>query len=88
MMTYDWLLFDADNTILDFNEAQRFALAQALAEIGVEYQSAHNVIYDQINRTCWRAYEEGTLDKNQLRSKRFQLFFMEIGLKEDERAFG
>lgn len=88
MMNYDWLLFDADNTILDFNEAQRFALAQSLAGIGVEYQSAHNIIYDQINRNCWRAYEEGTLDKKQLRSKRFQLFFMEIGLKEDERAFG
>ncbi|NRB52168.1 MAG: noncanonical pyrimidine nucleotidase, YjjG family [Saprospiraceae bacterium] len=86
-MKYDWLLFDADNTILDFNEAQSYALREALTEIGVIFRPAHNQVYDKINRSCWRAYEEGKLSKALLRYKRFQLFFMEIGLKDDPEAF-
>lgn len=86
-MQYEWLLFDADNTILDFNEAQRNALEQALLEVGIFFQPAYNHIYDRINRSCWRAYEEGKLTKAKLRYQRFQLFFMEVGLKEDPQAF-
>ena len=87
-MKYDWLLFDADNTILDFNQAQRHALKESLTEIGVIFRSQHDQIYDRINRSCWRAYEEGKLTKAMLRYRRFQLFFMEIGLKEDPQTFG
>lgn len=87
-MKYDWLLFDADNTILDFNEAQRHALQEALTEIGVVFRPEHNQVYDRINRSCWRAYEEGKLSKTMLRYQRFRLFFIEIGLKEDPESFG
>lgn len=86
-MQYEWLLFDADNTILDFNEAQRHALEQSLLEVGVLFETAYNQIYDRINRSCWRDYEEGKLSKAKLRYQRFQLFFMEIGLQEDPHAF-
>lgn len=87
-MNYDWLLFDADNTILDFDEAQRQALAQALAAIGISFLEAHHQVYDRINRECWRAYEEGTLSKQELQAKRFQNFFLEIGEKQDAADFG
>ncbi|MBX2871616.1 MAG: YjjG family noncanonical pyrimidine nucleotidase [Saprospiraceae bacterium] len=87
-MKYDWLLFDADNTILDFNQAQRYALQESLTEIGVIFRPEHDLVYDRINRSCWRAYEEGQLTKAMLRYQRFQLFFMEIGLKEDPQTFG
>ncbi|NET33350.1 MAG: noncanonical pyrimidine nucleotidase, YjjG family [Cyanothece sp. SIO1E1] len=87
-MKYDWLLFDADNTILDFNQAQRHALKESLTEIGILFRSEHDQIYDRINRSCWRAYEEGKLTKAMLRYRRFQLFFMEIGLKDDPASFG
>lgn len=87
-MKYEWLLFDADNTILDFNQAQRHALAESLTEIGIIFRPEHDQIYDRINRSCWRAYEEGKLTKAMLRHRRFQLFFMEIGLKEDPASFG
>ena len=87
-MKYDWLLFDADNTILDFNQAQHHALHEALSEIGVIFRPEHDQVYDRINRSCWRAYEEGKLTKAMLRYRRFQLFFMEIGLKEDPKPFG
>lgn len=87
-MQYDWLLFDADNTILDFNAAQRHALSESLLEIGVLFRTEHDQIYDRINRSCWRAYEDGKLSKANLRFQRFQLFFMEIGLKADPLEFG
>lgn len=86
-MKYDWLLFDADNTILDFNQAQRHALKESLTEVGIIFRPEHDQVYDRINRNCWRAYEEGELTKAMLRYRRFQLFFMEIGLKEDPQAF-
>ena len=87
-MSYNWLLFDADNTILDFNAAQRFALDESLESEGLEAKPGHHAIYDRINRECWRAYEDGRLSKQELRAKRFQLFFLEIGQRIDAREFG
>ncbi len=87
MPRYDWLLFDADNTLLDFTAAERHSLYSALVEEGVEWLDDHHALYHRINHECWTAFEAGQLPKEQLRTIRFERFFYEIRCTADPAAF-
>lgn len=85
--TYRWILFDADNTLFDFDRAEADALRKTLEETGITFRSGYLDLYNLINRKCWRAYEEGTLPKERLRFRRFELFMDEIGERTDIPLF-
>lgn len=86
-MRYDWILFDADNTLFDFDQSERFALATALEDIGIAMSEEMLSLYHQINRATWRDFEDGKLEKSVLRTKRFDDFFEAIGTKSDASRF-
>ena len=86
-MNYQWILFDADNTLLDFTRSERDALRLALAQVGIVLEETHHQLYHRINKACWESFEHGQLSKEDLRTRRFQLFFKEIGLEADENHF-
>jgi len=44
-MTYAWLLFDADETLFDYDRAEATALEQAFAEVGTVFEPTY------LNRT-------------------------------------
>ena len=69
---YDWLLFDADNTIWDFDAAEASALERTLVERDIEWSQEVLSTYQLINRAAWDDYEKGRLPKDQLRDIRFQ----------------
>lgn len=83
MNTYSWLLFDADNTLFDFDMAERNALQMVLNELGVAVQPEYFGLYNRINKICWQAFEEGKIDRKTLRTIRFEQFFNEIGHAAD-----
>ncbi len=85
--SYQWILFDADNTLFDFDRAEASALERALVAAGIECRGGFLPLYNSINRQCWRAYEEGTLPKSELRYRRFELFMDAIGEKTDIHSF-
>ncbi|MCO6475765.1 MAG: YjjG family noncanonical pyrimidine nucleotidase [Phaeodactylibacter sp.] len=87
-MPYHWILFDADNTILDFDRSERQALQYALEELGIPFGNGHHETYNRINKACWKAFEHGEISKEELRSRRFKLFFEEIGFQAEENGFG
>ena len=87
-MPYHWILFDADNTILDFDRSEREALAEALKELAIPFEESHHQAYHRINKACWRAFEQGELSRDELRLRRFELFFQEIGHQAEAGAFG
>ena len=86
-MPYEWILLDADNTLFDFDTSERYALKSAIEKIGIPFEESHIERYHQINHSCWRAYEAGTMTKSKLRLYRFEQFFSEIGVKTDTAAF-
>ncbi|PHN07633.1 YjjG family noncanonical pyrimidine nucleotidase [Flavilitoribacter nigricans] len=88
MKSYDWLLLDADNTLFDFDRCEGQALQLALAEHGVPFADDHHPTYNVINRQCWRDYEEKKITKEELRLRRFELFFNSIGVSLDPDQFG
>lgn len=69
---YTWLLFDADNTIWDFDAAEASALERTLLERDMEWSTEVLGTYRLINREAWDDYESGKLPKEQLRDIRFK----------------
>ena len=84
---YSTLLFDADNTLLDFNKDERQALIRVLTEYGVPVSEENISTYSKINQGLWRQFEKGEITKPELKRIRFRLFFDAIGFHGDIDAF-
>lgn len=80
-MKYQWLLFDADDTLFDYARAEANALRWTLAACGLPFQSEYLDIYARHNQQVWREFERGEVTSQELRSKRFRLFFEQIGVE-------
>ena len=85
---YNWLFFDADNTLFDFNQSQAYALEASFHFFKLPFETNVNTIYTEVNRQCWIAFEDGFLDQQTLKKRRFELLFEEVGYKVDATLFG
>ncbi len=87
-MRYDILLFDADNTILDFDKAEEQALRLAFKECNLHYDDNVLTVYRRNNIKQWQLFEQGVIkDKSEVLSSRFVETFKELKLKvECERT--
>lgn len=74
-MKYDWVLFDADHTLFDFDRASEEALAEVLDAHGAPWQSGMYAEYKQINVQCWTEHEQGLIDRDTLVYERFRRYF-------------
>lgn len=79
-MKYKFLLFDADNTVLDFDKAEENALYNAFAKYGLPYDQHVLTTYKRNNLYMWQQLELGLADKPTVRDKRFRMTFDELGL--------
>lgn len=77
-MKLSWLLFDLDNTLIDFNEASKTALYQGFDDFGMECDDEIYAIYKKINNGVWSDFEQGNIDAVTLRTRRFELLFEAI----------
>ena len=77
------IFFDADNTIIDFSGASRSALSSLFEFYQIAYRQDYAKIYDEINLDCWRSFELGNINKNELIFLRFDRFFQKIGVQAD-----
>lgn len=74
-MLYTTLLFDIDDTLLDFKVAEHYAISTLMTELAVEASNANIQNYSQINQGYWEEFEKGLLTKETLIAKRFETFF-------------
>lgn len=79
MAKYYCILFDADNTLLDFDAAERKALAETLIQYGIEPSNETVERYRAINEGLWRQLEKGQIRREKLVNERFTRFLKEIG---------
>lgn len=84
---YTWLLFDADDTLFDFPKAEANALRWTLEAFGLPFAPEHFTIYARCNKQVWMEFERGEVTAQELRTKRFRLFFDETGLAGDPAVF-
>lgn len=82
-MTYKFLLFDLDHTLLDFDTAEDIALTQLLKEEGVEDIRAYKDYYVPMNKALWKDLEQKKITKQKLVNTRFSRLFSHFGLEKD-----
>jgi 2-haloacid dehalogenase len=82
-MRYPFLLFDADHTLFDFNQAQGRALENTIIELHGSFDSDYSEIYDEVNRHLWLAFERGEITQQDIKVRRFERFLERTGLPLD-----
>ena len=83
-MKYEILLFDADNTVLDFDKSEEQALGRAFAETGLQFNQTVLEVYRKNNIYQWQLFEQGKLAKSQVLINRFVETFKELNLTLDK----
>ncbi|AQP53536.1 noncanonical pyrimidine nucleotidase, YjjG family [Vagococcus penaei] len=83
MKKYNYLIFDLDNTLLDFSLSETYALKKIFTKYGVIYNDETVARYKEINHGLWKKLEEGTIKKETLLNTRFKLFFETQGVAVD-----
>lgn len=79
----EFLFLDLDDTILDFQKAERLALAKTLETFGLPPTDAVLARYHEINRAHWERLERKELTREQVLVGRFAALFAEMGLSAD-----
>ena len=86
-MTYQWLLFDADNTLFDFNLAEVKALENTFADFSYSYNGTTGDKYRAINKLIWEQFEKGEITAADLRTTRFLRLFEAVGIEAKPEPF-
>ena len=79
-MKYEILLFDADNTILDFDKSEEQALGRAFRDMGFKFCQNTLTTYRKNNIYQWQLFEQGKLSKQQVLINRFVETFKDLNL--------
>lgn len=85
-MSYKTLLFDIDDTLLDFKAAERQSISLLMKDLDVEPTNKNIQTYSRINKEYWGQFEHGLIEKNVLIAKRFETFFALHGLSVDGKV--
>ena len=73
-MSYKFLLFDLDHTLLDFDAAEDVALTRLLKEEGVADIQSYKDYYVSMNKALWKDLELKKISKQELVNTRFFSF--------------
>jgi 2-haloacid dehalogenase len=83
MARYDFVLFDADNTLFDFDLSESRALRKVLEQYGFEVTPTLLERYHAINRGLWARFDRGEVEQAWLLAERFALLLKEMGKDGD-----
>jgi 2-haloacid dehalogenase len=85
-MKYKTLLFDVDDTLLDFKDAENQALHSLFKEVGIHLTPEIEKIYKTLNHQRWQEYEKGNMSSEEVVNGRFGLLFEKLDKKVDSPA--
>lgn len=83
MSRYDYILFDADNTLFDFDQSERRALRLTLEGAGCPCNDVTEGLYAAVNRALWARFDRGEVTREWLVVERFAAFLRIMGLPGD-----
>jgi len=87
MARYQWLLFDADGTLFDYDRAEAAALALACDQCGIPFRPDLVATYRRVNHEVWQALEKGLMTPDELKERRFELLFAATGIQRSAAEF-
>ena len=79
-MKYKYLLFDVDNTLLDFSASEKIAICEVFNKYNISLEYID--LFSKINDFCWKEYEKNTITREKLRILRFELMLNKINRNE------
>ncbi len=82
-MAYSTILFDADDTLLDFHRDEYNALVTTLKEYGLPSDADTAALYSLINAQLWREHEKGLIEKEDIKNIRFSRLFEQLNFIGD-----
>ncbi|MGY0374392.1 YjjG family noncanonical pyrimidine nucleotidase [Clostridium sp. JNZ J1-5] len=85
-MKYELIIFDADETLLDFKRAEEDAFENTMAYFNLDY-SRENYLeaYREINEAVWDEFEKELISAEDLKVERFKRFFKAVNLDLDPK---
>lgn len=84
---YTWLLFDADNTLFDFDKAEKQALKNTFEQTGHSFDIRYLRKYREINTQLWDDFEHGRILPERLKVKRFDVLSEAVNTPYDPYEF-
>lgn len=72
------ILLDLDDTIFDFEKAEKYALLGMLKYFGIKADEETVKSYNRINRSQWKLLECGRMTRGEVRVKRFEILFEKL----------
>ena len=82
----EFLFLDLDDTIFDFQKAEKLAIRKTIAAFGAEVTDEVLGRYHVINKAHWEKLERGELTREQVLVQRFAVLFTELGIDVDATA--
>ena len=82
-LKYKWLLFDADDTLLDFKLGEKRAITATFESVGLPTDDEVIETYSRINDNLWKMLERGEVTKDRLKVLRFEQFCEHYGFDFD-----
>ena len=73
------MLFDLDQTLLDFHASEYKALGIVLRANGLPFSDEIYLAFKACNKSLWLELEKGTISRTELFTRRFQDVFMRCG---------
>ena len=83
MNKYNTILFDVDDTILDFKMGEKVALTALFKEMNMESEKSLMDDYIIINQSLWKDLETGNVTREYILNNRFFLLFSKYNIKVD-----
>jgi putative hydrolase of the HAD superfamily len=82
MKKYEFLLFDFDGTLVDYDKTESWSLAESFRQAGIAYnENLYLSQYNRINAQMWKDFEKGEISASDLRVKRFRMLFEACGIQ-------
>lgn len=80
------VFLDVDDTLFDFQSAERAAITRTLSFFGIEPDDNTVSLYREINHECWNALERREMERDQVLTERFSRLFSILGIDRDPVA--
>lgn len=83
MKKYEYILIDLDDTIFDFKKGERASIINTMNDIGYRMVDDDINTFSMINEKYFQMYANGELSRDEFHHKRFEDFFLYLGLNND-----
>lgn len=82
-MGWPYLLFDADNTLFDFDASEHDTHVWLCEKHGLHFSEENYALYHKCNAQLWRDYDRGLCTKDFLLTERFRRYLALTGEQAD-----